>query len=709
MAVALNDANTSQGHTSSSTALSVTAGTWYDSSNRPVGDLLVAIISVTSNNIALSGFTPPSGWTLLTTVSIANRNYNYIIYRVVSGTITGGFTATLTSATAQIASYGITVLQYTGAGSGANIQVASQTVSSANMTVTVTPTYSNCVGIGYVSDIVQATTLTFSGTQPTWSSGGAVGLATSDTSGQSCYTNSDDTTATASGSGTAIANVSTPRTYPVFIYLLVPPGTNSFTNSPSDTVSTFSESRTATRLLQKSASDTVTTFSESKAQQLAAKNNPTDTALTFIDARASTQSVHQGPAQTASSFASTPTQTLSAHVAKSDTVSTFSDSPSAQIVKLATASDTATTFTDAKTVIASDHKPVADTGVAFSDSVAVQYRPHSSNTNTAASSDTVSNFSSTPLISVTPGAISSQTSIFANTDRSGIISTANVPQTLMLANATRSFWRIQNRSRYKLYFDDTGNNASTNPANGSTVILPGCSFWTQTDGNSPTAISIAGSVAGQAFTALETTATLPAGNTSIDLGITFLNNSSFITTANSAQTVQVASANVCYLRFQNLSSKSIWLSDTHTAGPYGAGSYEVKPYCMWETPVGGASNKAYSIAGYPSTAGQVYSCVVGFLTGKATTINDYSNNIYAGGNVQPLIPVNANRKGWKFQNISAFDMWYNDTNGSAYPNVPGSYRVRPGGYVEFSQSIGSTDAISLYCLTTGAPYSAGDW
>jgi hypothetical protein len=159
----------SQGHTSSGTSLSLTTAVWTASTYVTVGDLLIATVAITSNNHALSAFSTPAGWTLGASSTIANSTYVLFFYKIVtSSTDQGNFTLTFTSAATQICSWGAFVLDYSGTSNGSNIQYFSQTTSSATMTMTATPTYAGSLGaVGYV-DSTQPSTLSFSGTGPTY-------------------------------------------------------------------------------------------------------------------------------------------------------------------------------------------------------------------------------------------------------------------------------------------------------------------------------------------------------------------------------------------------------------------------------------------------------------------------------------------------------------------------------------------------------------
>jgi hypothetical protein len=776
-AVTISDANTTQGHTSSGTSLSVSAGTWYDGSNRPVGSLLLAHICITSNNKALSSFTPPSGWTLLTSSSVANFNYIYVIYRVVTGTETGAFTATLTSATAQICSYGIFVTQLANPPPAANILSSFVTTASATMTATLTAP-ANSVAIGVYNDITEPTTLSFSGTQPVWENSGNVGLQTTDTSGGvACNGNASYADSTNTGSGTAIANASTVRTHPIFNYVVIPSATNSYTNSVSDTVSTFSESRSVRQsvlntptqtnsftdaaaqnvavknaltqtdsfsssvtqglALKNSPADTVDTFSDSPASKNVKLSTPSETAATFSESRAVTQAVKNNPTQSETfvdtptpaaifrstltqvdSFASSATQNVAAKSAPTDTVDTFSSTPTSQNVKLATAADRVTNFAEAKSQIASYRPQLSETGVTLSDLAIQQLTGH------AALTDRPVNFADTVQQSVPARATvadrvmfisdvpssqktsagTGQALIFSNADRSGSISAANTAQSIMAANTSRSFWRIQNRSNALMYFDDTGANATAN----SNVLLPGASYISDEMGCASSSISIFSPLAGAVYVAEETSVAVISGSLAVPANYALTSISGTITTGGTAQTLLTANANLCYVRIQNRSNKLLWINDTGgNAAPFGAGSYFIFPGCSYVTPVGGASNARISI--YGATTGQAFVAVYATLAGNAVTITDHSSTITNGGTAQPVINANPNRNGWRFQNLSQYDMWLNDEGNVPNIGFIGSYRVPPKHSVEFSQQAGSKLGIQVYCINTAAAYSAGEW
>lgn len=96
-------------------------------------------------------------------------------------------------------------------------------------------------------------------------------------------------------------------------------------------------------------------------------------------------------------------------------------------------------------------------------------------------------------------------------------------------------------------------------------------------------------------------------------------------------------------------------------------------------------------------------------TPSPASLTDRSGSIIAGGTAQPLASVNASRRGWRLQNTSTGDLWFNDTGGAASIGGGGCFRVAPGGYYETPTGGASQTAVSIYGATTGQAFSASEW
>ncbi|MNK27666.1 hypothetical protein D3C87_460280 [compost metagenome] len=91
------------------------------------------------------------------------------------------------------------------------------------------------------------------------------------------------------------------------------------------------------------------------------------------------------------------------------------------------------------------------------------------------------------------------------------------------------------------------------------------------------------------------------------------------------------------------------------------------------------------------------------------TLTDRSGTITTGGTSQTLMAANPARRGWRIQNISTGDLWFNDLGGAAAVATPGSFKIAPGGYFETSFGGISTTAIRIVGATTGQGFSASEW
>jgi hypothetical protein len=87
------------------------------------------------------------------------------------------------------------------------------------------------------------------------------------------------------------------------------------------------------------------------------------------------------------------------------------------------------------------------------------------------------------------------------TDRSGTITLGGTAQTLMIANASRKGWLVQNNSAGTLWINEIGGTAVQ--AQPSISITAGSLYTSPTPGASNAAISIVGATTSQAYTARE--------------------------------------------------------------------------------------------------------------------------------------------------------------------------------------------------------------
>lgn len=81
---------------------------------------------------------------------------------------------------------------------------------------------------------------------------------------------------------------------------------------------------------------------------------------------------------------------------------------------------------------------------------------------------------------------------------------------------------------------------------------------------------------------------------------------------------------------------------------------------------------------------------------------NYSGAITTGGTAQQLAPANTSRTELVVQNISAGDLWINETGGTAAIDTAGSFKVIAGQ----SAAIATNQAVSILGATTGQKFSA---
>lgn len=97
------------------------------------------------------------------------------------------------------------------------------------------------------------------------------------------------------------------------------------------------------------------------------------------------------------------------------------------------------------------------------------------------------------------------------------------------------------------------------------------------------------------------------------------------------------------------------------------------------------------------------------VTPAGATLTPRSGSIAAGGTAQQLAAANSARKGWRLQNTSTGDLWFNDTGGTASIGGADSFKVGAGGYYETPVGGSSQAAISIFGATTAQTFSASEW
>ena len=97
------------------------------------------------------------------------------------------------------------------------------------------------------------------------------------------------------------------------------------------------------------------------------------------------------------------------------------------------------------------------------------------------------------------------------------------------------------------------------------------------------------------------------------------------------------------------------------------------------------------------------------VTPAAATLTDRSGTVATGGQAQQLAAANPARKGWRLQNTSTGDLWFNDTGGVASVGGAGCFRLTSLGYYESPAGGASQTAINIFGATTAQSFSASEW
>ncbi len=92
-----------------------------------------------------------------------------------------------------------------------------------------------------------------------------------------------------------------------------------------------------------------------------------------------------------------------------------------------------------------------------------------------------------------------------------------------------------------------------------------------------------------------------------------------------------------------------------------------------------------------------------------SSLIDRSGSITTAGAAQKVLQQNSSRRGWRLQNNSDADLYFNDTGGTAGIKAAGSYRLRAGDYYESPQASRPGFAVSVIGSKAGQAFSAGEW
>lgn len=89
-------------------------------------------------------------------------------------------------------------------------------------------------------------------------------------------------------------------------------------------------------------------------------------------------------------------------------------------------------------------------------------------------------------------------------------------------------------------------------------------------------------------------------------------------------------------------------------------------------------------------------------SGSLPAGTDRSGSITAGNAAQSLAPANASRQSLTGQNISAGDLWINESGSPAAVDTAGSFKVPAGS----SFAVATNKAVSIIGATTGQKFTA---
>lgn len=95
------------------------------------------------------------------------------------------------------------------------------------------------------------------------------------------------------------------------------------------------------------------------------------------------------------------------------------------------------------------------------------------------------------------------------------------------------------------------------------------------------------------------------------------------------------------------------------------------------------------------------------FSAPGTTYTSKSGTITAGNTAQVLAALNTARRGFRIQNLSSADLWFNDKGATAIIGQP-SNKIISGGSYESPAFGCSTTAISIIGATTGQAFEAAE-
>lgn len=93
------------------------------------------------------------------------------------------------------------------------------------------------------------------------------------------------------------------------------------------------------------------------------------------------------------------------------------------------------------------------------------------------------------------------------------------------------------------------------------------------------------------------------------------------------------------------------------------------------------------------------------FSAPGTAYTNRSGTITVGGTAQTLMASNTARRGYRIQNLSSGDLWFNDKSGSATTGQP-SNKLASGASYESPAFGCSTNSISIIGATTGQAFEA---
>lgn len=109
------------------------------------------------------------------------------------------------------------------------------------------------------------------------------------------------------------------------------------------------------------------------------------------------------------------------------------------------------------------------------------------------------------------------------------------------------------------------------------------------------------------------------------------------------------------------------------------------------------------------TSPGAYSVAPTFSFAASAGLTGASASVTLASTAQVLAAANGRRNGFRFQNISAGDLWINDLAGDAAIDTAGSMKIAAGGFYQTPPLYDYQGAISIIGATNGQKYTASEY